>query len=257
MVGRDGEGPGRASGIVLARFCLISTETSIPNIGPGTADAKIVFSDSPVRKGGKPVDRSKKPWYLDLAQRVVKTQCHKLCVLVFQKTCLQTQIQCSGAFGRDYGTHQRWLCRRKCSNCLKTMVWADFVVERCWWCRVELTKCPRTSDAFRRTIMLLGSVFSRAFGQSQDVPNPWFARGEGESQSPGGLLAIFCVFHGQMMAHCAGTWRDFFQTPFPAPGYRYRHIFPRKSDPRPRTSPLRAEKIIGRNEDPTPGSSFK
>ena len=101
-----------------------------------------------------------------------------ICVLVFQKTCLQTQIQCSGAFGRDYGTHQRWLSRRKCSNCLKTMVWADFVVERCWWCRVELTKCPRTSDAFRRTIMLLGSVFSRAFGQSQDVPNPWLQGGK-------------------------------------------------------------------------------
>ena len=63
----------------------------------------------------------------------------------------------------------------------------------------------------------------------------------------------FCVFHAQMMVHRAGTWRDFFQTPFPALGYRYRHIFPRKSDPRPRTAPLSAEKENGHNEDPTPG----
>ena len=79
MLGRDEDRPGRALVIVLARVCLVSTETSIPNIGPGTADAKIVFSDSPVRKGGKPVDQSKKPWYLDLSQRVTKTQC-RMCV---------------------------------------------------------------------------------------------------------------------------------------------------------------------------------
>ena len=147
------------------------------------------------------------------------------------------------------------MCPRKCSNCLKTIVWADFVAQRCCWCGVELTNRARTSDPFRRTLGLRRSVFSRAFGQLQRVSNSWFARGE--SQSTGAIWADFLLFYTQLMTDYDGVWRDFFQTPFPAPGYRYRHIFPRKSDPRPRTAPLSAEKEIGHNEDPTAGRHSK